>query len=214
MMFESSLNFTHVHMAWNEQFFDPENYDLFVIATRDPLSRVVSAFNWRHPIGGGAPIPADSVGNEADMYTCFPELPGAVNSFAEALGENTTCGRAARRCLNSISADCGHLAKNLAWYVGTGLLRRSEGVLAALRHQPETKHGFAVSVENFDADASALWDWLCVPPGQRPSDVSAHTEYPRGSDTDLSPAARALLTRHTTQERYALEELMTLVEGR
>jgi hypothetical protein len=31
-------------------------HDLFIVSTRDPLSRTISAFNFEHPIGGGAPV--------------------------------------------------------------------------------------------------------------------------------------------------------------
>lgn len=202
------VNFTHVHVAWAEHFFDPEQYDLFIIPTRDPVERVVSAFNWRHPIGGGAshgPSPA-----ERDMYACFPEMPGALNRFAEALDESSDCGLLARRCLHSPRARCGHLARGAQWYLQTGASRDSYDVLSALRELPG-KHAIAVPTESLSGDLSYLWDFLCIPPALRPGKfLSKHTTYDRQNDTDLSPRGRAALAKHLTHEAFVLEELLTL----
>ena len=70
-----------------------------VMSVRDPIARVVSAFNYRHPARGGnvhhkaLPGAPDADPLEVELYSCFDH----VNSFAEALTDATHCGDVARR---------------------------------------------------------------------------------------------------------------------
>jgi hypothetical protein len=108
---ELNFNFSTHHV------FDPYasidcRHDIYIVSTRDPVSRTISAFNWRHTIGGGG----DDKGSgpsptELELYNdCFPELPGGVSHFAEALGEQTRCGWLARKCIMEPGAHlCHHL---------------------------------------------------------------------------------------------------------
>ena len=89
------LDVTGVHMH------RPHSYgSKIVICTRDPLDRVVSAFNYRHPyrgfptihdkaISGGAGHPDAT---EIALYQCF----NRVNEFAEALSSHGHCADVAR----------------------------------------------------------------------------------------------------------------------
>jgi hypothetical protein len=63
-----------------------------VMSTRDPLDRVVSAFNYRHPYRGytqlhNPPIPGQGHPWEVSFYKCFDR----VNDFAEALSGTSPC---------------------------------------------------------------------------------------------------------------------------
>jgi hypothetical protein len=210
-MMDARINFTHTHLNWNRMYFDPTEYDLFVVPTRDPVERIISAFNWNHPIGGDPPRQWRLTEAGEAMYRCFPELPGGINRFAEALDEDSPCGFAARRCLHSTGADCGHLAKDFRWYLQTGLRRDSQDLLSALR--AGGRHALEVSTHNFNASMATLMDWLCVPPEQRPpASADVHSPYDRSNDTYVSPRGMAALRNHTEPEDYALEELRELVD--
>lgn len=204
------INFTHVHMKTNDGYFDPAQYDLFVITTRDPVSRIVSNFNWRH-IYGGRPVTPIKTWIERSMYKCFPEYPGGVSSFAESLDEDSKCGYLARRCLHDEYARCGHMAKGFRWYLRTGLQRGSPSVLSELATKPH-KHALAVSTEHFAADIAAMWDWLCVPPDMRPSEKHKKESYPREDDKNLTQKGMETLRKHTTLDAQALEELLAATD--
>ena len=70
-----------------------------IVSVRDPVARTISAFNWRHPVGGVRSTDMNSLPGgdvEEKLYECFPELPGGINKFAEALNESTKCGNIVR----------------------------------------------------------------------------------------------------------------------
>lgn len=102
MLQSAPINFTHIHVqnagdaidiAMRDRLFDlltdgeqRKTPDTWIIVTRDPLLRTISAFNWRHPSGGGLPCQRlPTTAGEARMYSCFPQLRGAANAFAESL---------------------------------------------------------------------------------------------------------------------------------
>lgn len=114
-----------------------------IIALRDPVSRAISAFNWRHPAHGSA---LDHTGKdgvkfrasvvrakaalaraghgtalvtEAMLYACFDH----ANDFANALDEPTACGYVARRALASPRA-AGNVGSNSKGAEITGHLPR------------------------------------------------------------------------------------------
>lgn len=211
------LNWTHVHVEWHEHFFDPEDYDLFILAVRDPVDRTVSGFNWNHPVGGGSIIdPCWSTDGfeaaECKMYECFPELPGGVNHFAEAINSEGPCGFAARECLNSIPAKCAHLPRDHQWYFGTGKARDTASLVQSVAMN-SSKHAFVISTENFSAGLEALKDWLCVPPEIWPEEVPAtHSTYPRHNDTYLSPAGLDNLKNALSKEYFVLEQIKPFVD--
>lgn len=210
MLMRAPVNFTHAHGSFAREWFEPEDYDLYVVCTRDPIDRVVSAFNFNHPNGGQG---SSFSMHEREMYRCFQENPGGVNAFAESLDSNSPCGRAARRCLHSPSAACSHITQNFQFYLGMGLGSRAIDVLHELRENPR-KRALLVSTQNFSADMAAVWDWLCVPPQLRPADEHTNSaDFPRHNDTYLSPRGRDLLRRHLARDRFALEELMLYADN-
>lgn len=72
-----------------------------IVSVRDPLSRVISAFNARHPRGGQSPFQkaAHVRATEYMFYKCFKEL----NDWANALNGSDYCGELAR---SAISLNC------------------------------------------------------------------------------------------------------------
>lgn len=210
------VNFTHDHSRFHQQYFHPADYDLFLVATRDPVSRVVSAFNWRHPVGGG-PVSGLHVA-EQELYACFPDLPGGVNRFAESLNDETACGEAARRCLHSASAECNHLSWNIRYYTSTGLRDREQDLIGLLRNRANSnasKSVFMISQSaNLVSQMASFFDWLCVPPQMRHlTDTHSNDEYQRQNDTYLSERGRQLLTNHLAGDYFAMDELAQYAVG-
>jgi hypothetical protein len=123
----ASLNFTQIHEINTAQSLEP--YDLYIVSTREPLSRLASAFNWIHTDGGGVwalsnttpTLDLAGVLREARVHTdplntslvpraidnslitelskCFSQLPGGFDAFARAQDEQGDCADLARRCL-------------------------------------------------------------------------------------------------------------------
>jgi len=174
---------------------------LYIVMTRDPVNRTISAFNFQ----GSRPPNAFRYCGAQDklFYTCFPTYPGAAQAFAESLDQPLTeCGALARAFVNEPAAvGPSHIGKGVAYYT------RDVGLLEVLR-RPD-KSAWLVRTEHFDEDVAGLWEWLCVPEGERPEAVSTHTSYDRKNDTQLSAAAEATLRAHLTHEYYAKD----VVEG-
>ena len=242
-----------------------EDYDIYVIPTREPLNRLVSAFNWIHIDGGGAwndyqesQAPhllhpgLESQGSESLVYdnatvasilsepllsqhrpwdseasynfvaalsTCFPELPGGVNAFAEALELPSRCGQIARLSLLPTSGTF-HLAKGFNWYLN--MLLDQGGNTTTDRMRAQGKHVFHVSQENFEADTAALWDYLCVadPPTSaqlvelHPLSDYSNRSLLRHDDTNLTAAGTAALKKYLASDFAALETIRALTENK
>ena len=70
---------------------------LCAFLSRDPVSRVVSAFNWRQPSGGGAPArPGSAPGIELELYRCFNHPEPFARAFGKQ-GAGSKCGKIARQ---------------------------------------------------------------------------------------------------------------------
>lgn len=133
MLQRSPINFTHIHVQNAGEALDiaargrgRDTPDTWIVVTRDPLARTISAFNWRHVYGGGLPcmrLPTSE--GEHLMYTqCFNQTTGAANAFAESMSEEnreTLCGRAALACLHEPGLGCMHLSRNFGYYLNMPL---------------------------------------------------------------------------------------------
>lgn len=126
----SSVRFQSIHV----QEAPAQETDLLghttMIAVRDPVARVISAFNWRHPVRGLAKhhpkqqptldVLNDTTGvalerfNEAMLYACFDN----VNDFANALDQPTPCGNFAR---SAIVFDPDPAAEHISGHIPRGL---------------------------------------------------------------------------------------------
>ena len=181
----------------------------YIVSTRDPLNRTVSAFNYgaRSMIGGTA-SPAST-----HLYgTCFPEQPagGALSAFAESLGADSECGALARACLFEPALDCAmHVPRGHAY------IFRDTGLLDVLR-QDASRRVWLVRQESFDEDVAGLWKWLCLPEDQW-VDVGAiesdKTEYARKNDTWLSDEGARQLRGALSMDSYVYEVLEGLADN-
>ena len=107
-------------------------FDKVIVTARDPIDRLISAFNWRHPSNPqihNNPFGGRADPEEAKLYHCFD----SVHAFAEALdSRNTsTCAELARTMLSGPKSKRGRwsmLGDDMRWYLERVLpqLRRGE----------------------------------------------------------------------------------------
>ena len=91
----------------------------YIVSTRDPVNRTISAFNFGATESRELFTPA----MEKLYDGCFASVPGAAAAFAEALEEESECGALARGCLHEPALGCQHIGKGHAYYLrDTGLL--------------------------------------------------------------------------------------------
>ena len=103
-----------------------KNLRVVVVSVRDPLKRLVSAFNWRNPNGGGVTHnkyvrkywpEVDRF--EKELYECFD----SINELAESLDLDTPCGKHARKAVMFRPTFYGtHMTQGYEFYFGSGVL--------------------------------------------------------------------------------------------
>lgn len=220
-----AVNFTWAHVDSNDLLED-HPYDLYIITTRDPLDATVSAFNFYHPIGGDeggpwatdwntstpaltadalvAPMPTESdLEIVRAMYDCFPDLPGGVNQFAEALAGEGECSDLARRCLLEPEAYCSWLSNSYSAF-----LAERTGILDQLRRDVDAGQRarfFVVTTDDFSSDLSRLSDWLCLPVPLQ--ELYVHTDFPRHDDVNLSTAGHDALVATLSTDYHIMNAL-------
>ena len=117
---QNELDFLDFHEKPPVDSAHAEFFDRWVVTVRDPVDRAVSAFNWRHPCGGGGSkldhASQDERDFEARLYGCFEH----VRDFANALEDETDCGAVARESLVSPNLS-HHMGKGLHYYIGDTL---------------------------------------------------------------------------------------------
>tara|TARA_B100000795_G_scaffold235378_1_gene194985 strand:- start:251 stop:2494 length:2244 start_codon:yes stop_codon:yes gene_type:complete len=196
--------------VWEYHMRQPEFSDLekrkTAITTRDPLDRVVSAFNWRHPSNDqihNNPFGASADPEEAKLYHCFD----SAHAFAEALDirNTTTCAELARTMLTGPKSKRGRwslMGDDTQWYL--------ERVMSQLR---QGELDFTLThVANLDADVNYAVQWITdTPETQSVELASVHNDdYPKKFDTGLSRAGRQLLRAALQPEYDFLDELEKL----
>lgn len=146
----------------------------WIVSVRDPLSRAISAFNWRSPHNGNSALFYDDDVQEQEFYSCFE----TVNDFAEALQDQSTCGSIARRAMDKpIKSE--HLGKGFRYYFENSL----ECVLA--------QDVYLIRSETFVDDIKDVcghFKWTL--PEEVPHDKG---HYPLQHMTYLSPKGKRLL---------------------
>ena len=159
----------------------------YLIGVRDPVARVVSAFNWRHPNNTrNGKIHGHIYPHiELKLYACFP----TVDAFALGIVAAGPCGDLARKFL---SVPRAHITEGLEFYVGSvldkGLLDRPYALL---------------HTERLAADVAAAARWL----GCRFRYRHEHGHYRTRNATFLSPAGRANLRTAFRREYEVLAAL-------
>ena len=117
-------------------------YKHVIVSARDPVDRVISAFNWRSPHacrkrnGGCTPPRAvEKFDGERGFYNCFPDVQHFVDAVTarsqeERQGTTLTCHMLAYSFFHGVGVGAGggsHIGKGISWYVGPvlhDLLRR------------------------------------------------------------------------------------------
>mmetsp|Transcript_4750 Transcript_4750/g.13447 ORF Transcript_4750/g.13447 Transcript_4750/m.13447 type:complete len:308 (-) Transcript_4750:84-1007(-) len=155
----------------------PDEQRTWIVSVRDPLSRVVSAFNWRSPLNGDAPHGQSGFAQdkqEQQFYRCFRE----VNEFAESLQDQSECGSIARRALEKpIYSE--HVGKGFYYYFEHDL----ECVLA--------QEVYLIRSETIAHDLNEVFGRLGFEaPAEIPHDKG---EYPLQHKTYLSAKGKQLL---------------------
>jgi hypothetical protein len=188
----SCIRVKDVHM------FRPSPSDLggkkVVVSTRDPIARVVSAFNYNRGIVG--PLDAAASGErlwELQLYQCFKH----VNEMAEALESGSHCGEVARHAFECCEANEHALA-----FIGQGLQFYTESVPAFA-----TSYEYALThSDTLVEDLERISEWLGCPP---PPELLPHSRdaHPTAQDTFLSEQATALLRKQLAGEYERLERL-------
>ena len=152
-----------------------------IFTARDPVDRIVSAFNWRLPAGGGAwnHNPASAV--EERLYRCFthPEpfaralVVGLSGSSPTAL---SSCERAAREAW---STHVPHVGQGLEYYYGP-----------LLAHLPRLRYALLEADEGLGAGLACLRHRLFASPWREQPRV--HDAYPARSQAVTSETRAAL----------------------
>ena len=196
------LRVFHVKAPYNDTAAVPRPTAILV-SVRDPISRLVSAFNWRDPDEGGKVNHRPSENNtnakatEVDLYTqrggggCF----NSVNEFAEALWDRSWCGLVARR---NLLEPIAHLGMGIAFYTHSSVADLvAMGAPIHLAHTPSLAADLACFFRR-------VWPHQAdhVPPLP-----NIHTKYKKQNDTYLSPRARSILENMLATEYYLLSEL-------
>ena len=213
---QMGLNVTHVHID-NAHLALVDDFTHYITTTREPISRTISAFNYRHAIGGTDVFASSNFTirpspREMQLYMdCFPELPGGVSRFAEALSEDGECADLARACVLDVTMHCEHMSKGHAYFLSQPLAPGAN--LLGILRRPD-KHSFVVRQEKIDADMDLLMDWLCIPVPDRSAELGiVHVGYPRESDTAVSDAGRTNLERLMAAEVYARDVVHALSDN-
>lgn len=159
----------------------------YLISVRDPIDRVVSAFNWKHPgNGGGGGGRRKKSGSSSFLYRCFD----TVDRFALGIKAADECGDTARKWLTEPHA---HITMGLEFYLGAVL----EAVLA--------RPYFLLRTESYDRDIMAAAQWIgCT---YRPRNRRKHSAYAMSNQTFLSPQGRASFREAFAREYDILEQL-------
>ena len=173
-----------------------------IFIAREPVDRVVSAFNWRLPKGGGRglhPQPdAAAKGVEERLYRCFthPEpfaralvvgLSGSGSADSGSAG--SSCERAAREAW---STHLNHVGTGLEFYYG-----------ALLAHLPQLRY-VLLEAERLGEDLACLRHRLFPLPW--PEQPHVHEHYPARNQT-LTSETRAALRSVLSREYEVLRML-------
>jgi len=182
------FHFEHVHLR--RPVAEPGRR--YVVLTRDPVARVVSAFNWRRHLLNEDLLPAAHGDDPIARlrHRAEREFSGAfdhANQLAESLVQRGEYEVSATATLMQL---IGHVPQGFAWYLGDLLDRIEPGQL-----------GGVIATERLMDDSEAVF-------GFRPTLELNRREAPPGSN--LSAAGRANLAREFGAEYRILDRLADL----
>lgn len=185
-----NYTFDHYHMR-RPVYRDDYSY---VVLVRDPISRFVSAFNWRYYLLTEGRLCSTSDPNpmvqlrhrfEREFLSQFEN----VNAFAEQLTRRNIFDVTPGSILMML---VGHVMHGFHWYLDELLNRMRPGQLAGI-----------ITMENLAADVEALFGFRLV--------QETHRHYPKRSIA-LSEEGRANLLRELETEYTTLSRLKILAD--
>lgn len=211
----------HIHPFREEQALPLPKYDhgpvhkRVVVTLRDPVARVVSAFNWRHTDGGG-PVrrPGETLRFERELYGCFAR----VDAFARALVHGEAPSPA---CLVTAETaiDPTRWAKRLpSFHMGMGY--RYHLPAATLEIVATNSSLYALRFGRIADDAIGLMRWLngtffWQPPGLTEESLQRirlpavrAVDYPRRHDRIEDDATALALARKLIDEYHVVARLL------
>ena len=116
-----------------------DSYKRIIISARDPVDRLVSAFNWKsphacreHKSGCTTPRSVDKFDGEAGLYNCFADVQSFVGALVTNSHQTLTCHMLAYSFFHGVGVGEGggsHIGKGFSWYIGAvlyDLLRRGD----------------------------------------------------------------------------------------
>lgn len=203
----------HVHPVRPEVIAGVDNV---VISLRDPVDRLISAYNHAACVFSGADrkicertpttqqlhpnfaakVPGARLAepNELGQFVlrCYPN----VTAFADGLDDDSICGRVARDVigLDRSNGDVNHIGKGTCYYLG--------GVAGRLRG----KRVHIVETDSCDADIASIPSWLGLKKAFSPAVMIHGGDFPHHHDT-VSDEGRQRLKRYLNHEYVLHEEL-------
>ena len=157
-------------------------YDTIIVVVRDPLARLISAYNFQHPDGEN-PLPESN----RFLYLCFNNL----TDLGERIFEDSDCGQIGR------SDSTTHMGLGYCSYVGgygvrSSLLEHKNlYVIRADRCEADSVHAAEAAIIGNAAASSANKASLT---SYKMPQIYVHKRK-RGMSTALSPRARENLVR-------------------
>lgn len=157
----------------------------YLIVVRNPISRAISAFNWRHKLAVEDAVMKDRFKGEHDILIKY----GTLNSLAEALYDNGNLNQNVAREFRNIH----HLKEDISFYLSDLLAKMKNEQLFAL-----------MATENLDADIEQV---LGIQSVKR---VHENRSGLVKEKTYLSENARENLKKFLAQDYAAIEQLLNM----
>jgi hypothetical protein len=155
----------------------------YYIVARDPVSRCVSAFNWRYKLGVSDQSQKTRFAGEYDILNKYTNLNSLAESLYDSNGDRNSVASADFEAIH-------HLRERIAFYLKEFLTlcpqRQINGVLMKESLAEDIKRHFGVSSEN----------------------VGIEKKFDAGPDNNyLSPRGRNNLVRYIEDDYYCLFKL-------
>ena len=163
-----------------------------IVSVREPLSRVISAFNWRSPYGGGIhKFGKNNTAQEMMFHSCFHNVSIFVKSFS---AHKSNC------------RDIAHNSLKNREHIGMGYVFYLKQAMSKIRDA----HIYVIRQEHLQADLLGLQDWIKYP--IKNYDVShARASYDLHSNIttgNISDYHMSLLPLVTNDEIVAFKRLL------
>jgi len=221
---------------------DVKLHSRWLIAVRDPITRIESCFDYENPNGPDRLTPGwvkrtmDQPSHRESLskswLTAFYKGPKTkdgcfewVGDFVDALGENSTCGELADRSLSDPNTGSQHFAKGIDFYIGLRPESNFDGQywtkstkeIASLLRKKDV---YVVHMETLAQNLAGLSDWLGQPiDADLPIPVTHSSDGHRALSHEQIAKLRTALKRDYDLlsklgvERYEVDEHESILGG-